>query len=732
MNTTLLFTLLSLIPSIGICVFVYIKDRKEKEPVWLLCTLFGVSALVYYPARLLGNNLVNPLIGRLFSESYTMDPLNGIQWESQGLMVLHNLLCALIGVGLLEKLACWFVLYFLTARNRNFNCTWDGVVYSVCVSMGASFSKSCLFAITLGGDQFILRFLRSFPWDLATGIIMGVLYTAWFYERRANIIENRLLRKGKLRRNVLHYPLLSLIESISLPVIFRALQNTAFEQAGELKPGFGRALLIVSFAVFAICFASIIFMSRRDRTIREAAEETVEAFHGSLPDAYYFDLVIHPERPAPRESRFVTAVIPAVLSVAVIGTAVFACFRPPVALTGEYASDSRTDSATVTDVVDSGSGTGADTGGTDADPSGYLPAEPENCYTFYYDSLGEKERKIYDAVYQTLKNGRETAEVTGASRDDRELIRNTVAKVRYDHPELIQYDGSVFYSTYYSDYVKLRFVRYDFWDSTVIFGRYMELMEDRVDRIVYGAEFVCVDDYEKVKYVHDRLVSEAVYDVAALKEMEANPTGYSPELDLIYTAFGCLVNGRCVCAGYANAFKLIMDRLGIPCVFVTGWGSTDPEEGDVGHAWNRVVIDGESYYVDVTWDGYSSCLSESGEQLYPGAISHRYLNITTEDLEKTHTIDEKFAAQPVCTATKYNYYVQSGYLLEEYDGEVFKEMIRQQALLGSVNIRITDLSKLDRATIIYFALKDELLGWENPALFVYKETGHIDIVKKRN
>ena len=738
MNKTLVMCLITLLLYVGICVFIYIRDRREKEPVWLLVTLFSLSSLVYYPVHLFGNNVVNPLISRMFSGSYTMDPLNGIQWESSGAMILHAYLCALIGVGLLEELACWLVLYLLTSRNRNFNCTWDGVVYSVCVAMGASFSKSCLFALTLGGDQFIIRYLRSLPWDLALGILMGTLYTYWFTEKRADAIENSLLKKRILKKNILHYPVFSLAVSILFPIIMRASQNVALEQSGLLKADFETAMIIISVALFIICFVSIIIMSRRDRTLREAVEDIIENGHGDLPDRIVRDFRLFPGKAYRRENRFEKFIAPAVLSAAVIGIAVFACSRVPAALAKEenvVPEPDRTTGVTTTG-ADSGelpadtSDAGAETGEASSDPSEYIPAVPENCYTFYYDSLGEKEREIYDAVYRTMKNGKETVELAGVSKDDRQLIKDTVATVGFDHPELVQYDGKIYYATYYPDSVKLRFVKYDFWTGTVLLGRYMELMEDRVALIVGGAERECADDYEKVKYVHDCLVNGAVYDVAALDEILANPTGYSSELDLVYTAFGCLVNGRCVCAGYAKAFKLIMDRLCIPCVYVIGWGTPDPSEDDVGHAWNRVVIDGESYYVDVTWDSYSACLSESGELLYPGAISYRYLNVTTEDLEKTHTVNENYAAQPACTATKYNYYVQSGYLLEKYDAEAFKEMIRQQASLQSVNIRITDLSSLETAKKDYFAAASKLLDWPYKGLFIFGETGHIDIVKK--
>ena len=64
--------------------------------------------------------------------------------------------------------------------------------------------------------------------------------------------------------------------------------------------------------------------------------------------------------------------------------------------------------------------------------------------------------------------------------------------------------------------------------------------------------------------------------------------------------YGALVARRCVCEGYAHAFKLLCDRFGVTCATLIGTGIT--EEGEEGHMWNAVLIDGAWYAVDVTWN----------------------------------------------------------------------------------------------------------------------------------
>lgn len=57
-------------------------------------------------------------------------------------------------------------------------------------------------------------------------------------------------------------------------------------------------------------------------------------------------------------------------------------------------------------------------------------------------------------------------------------------------------------------------------------------------------------------------------------------------------AYGILVEGKGVCEGYGNAFKLIVNALGLECYKV--------ESGYYNHVWNIVKVDGEWYHADLT------------------------------------------------------------------------------------------------------------------------------------
>ena len=91
-------------------------------------------------------------------------------------------------------------------------------------------------------------------------------------------------------------------------------------------------------------------------------------------------------------------------------------------------------------------------------------------------------------------------------------------------------------------------------------------------------------DRDKIKFVHDWIIRNTAYNMTSYNSNKYLPTDYRPA--------GPLVMGTAVCSGYAEAFDLVMEMLGIPCKVVS---STD-------HAWNEVYVDGQWLSIDVCWD----------------------------------------------------------------------------------------------------------------------------------
>lgn len=100
--------------------------------------------------------------------------------------------------------------------------------------------------------------------------------------------------------------------------------------------------------------------------------------------------------------------------------------------------------------------------------------------------------------------------------------------------------------------------------------------------------------YDKLLTVHNWLTQNNAYNTAAA-------TGSAHTDSTPWEAISALTNADSlnpVCEGYARAFKLICDKLNIPCVLVSGTAGDNNE----AHMWNYVKVDGSWYAVDVTWD----------------------------------------------------------------------------------------------------------------------------------
>ena len=94
------------------------------------------------------------------------------------------------------------------------------------------------------------------------------------------------------------------------------------------------------------------------------------------------------------------------------------------------------------------------------------------------------------------------------------------------------------------------------------------------------------NDYYKIMHVHNWIVDNVSYNT---QDSYNNANLY-----------GALHDKKVVCEGYARLFKSLMDKMDIPCVFVSGVGTSDGNSED--HAWNYVFLKGQWYAIDVTWD----------------------------------------------------------------------------------------------------------------------------------
>ena len=106
-------------------------------------------------------------------------------------------------------------------------------------------------------------------------------------------------------------------------------------------------------------------------------------------------------------------------------------------------------------------------------------------------------------------------------------------------------------------------------------------------------------DFDKVKAINDYLCEKLEYAEYVAEE------GFDYKDDWLPFTDYCLLSDSAVCAGYAEAFQSMCIACGIECYYVTGYIDQGDDAKSVYHAWNRVVIGGNSYYIDTCWNDSS-------------------------------------------------------------------------------------------------------------------------------
>ena len=119
-------------------------------------------------------------------------------------------------------------------------------------------------------------------------------------------------------------------------------------------------------------------------------------------------------------------------------------------------------------------------------------------------------------------------------------------------------------------------------------------------------------DIEKVLMVHDYLVLNTAYDYENYKNNTIPAVSY--------TAYGVLVKG--IGVSYAEAAKILLNKVGIPCEVVNGTYLGVP-----GYTWNIVTVDGQNYHLD--------CKGDDPVPDVPGRVMYKYFNLSDKEMKNS-------------------------------------------------------------------------------------------------
>lgn len=253
----------------------------------------------------------------------------------------------------------------------------------------------------------------------------------------------------------------------------------------------------------------------------------------------------------------------------------------------------------------------------------------------YREILSKKQQRAYDIMATAVQRGQFELYVDfGITNDEAD---NVLLALKNDHPEFFFVIGYAF-GPVDRDGMNVEFMEFLLDDDIMKIGVDKALKEITAKAApVIAAAKNLRSDIEKVKYIADYLCEVNSYELNAF----ANQGIYSS-----------IVTNKTVCAGYASAFHYYMNFLGVETTRVNS----------CFHQWNLLILDGDYYYMDVTWIDTPSYGERDGA-FVEMPVSYEWFNFNRAKVDEfgkesdstAHKRD--FIAQklPEANGTKYSY-----------------------------------------------------------------------------
>jgi RsiW-degrading membrane proteinase PrsW (M82 family) len=147
---------LAVAPGAAIALYVYSRDKYDREPLKPLLISFLLGAVATAPAILIQ--------GALKSLLYL---------EFPNFTIWYYFLLSFIVVACSEEGSKYLMLRVYAYRNEAFNEPFDGIIYSVMISMGFATLENIGYVLNYGFKTGIVRMFLSVPSHAAFAVLMG-------------------------------------------------------------------------------------------------------------------------------------------------------------------------------------------------------------------------------------------------------------------------------------------------------------------------------------------------------------------------------------------------------------------------------------------------------------------------------------------------------------------------------------------------------------------------------
>ena len=148
--------ILAIAPVFVIIIYIYVKDKYEKEPKRLLLLSFISGAIV--------SILITTILYTGFDVFLPLKNHYSIQ---------QQFIKAFFVVGLTEEFSKYIIVRYVSQPQKAFNEPFDGIIYAVMVSMGFAATENILYVTQGGYEVAVIRAFTAVPAHATFAILMG-------------------------------------------------------------------------------------------------------------------------------------------------------------------------------------------------------------------------------------------------------------------------------------------------------------------------------------------------------------------------------------------------------------------------------------------------------------------------------------------------------------------------------------------------------------------------------
>ena len=268
---------------------------------------------------------------------------------------------------------------------------------------------------------------------------------------------------------------------------------------------------------------------------------------------------------------------------------------------------------------------------------------------FFYNQLNNTQRIIYNGLEDNkdylkqgdykISFGNKFSELLKQENGAEELgddYQSAIEAFVHDHPEIFYLDVNKMYlniqtttkllKTIYNVYISPaegKTYLSDEFASTIEIEKAIIAIENEKNSILQKLQST---DYKNIVFIHDYLVDNIEYD----SDYTSKGT---------YNIYGALIEHKCVCEGYAKAFKYLLNSAGYDCELLQGVATNSSGKSE-NHAWNAVCLNNGWYQVDVTWD---DPIIIGNFRRSNNEIKYKYFFKGTNQFNKDHTLYYQFS-----------------------------------------------------------------------------------------